>query len=127
MPRMTAEKQRELGIAGFRAYLNLACAWELTETQAARLLGTSVGTYQRWKRQPDHANLDVNHLERLSLIFAIYKNLHILLPREDAADSWVKRPNANPPFGQRSPLDRMLSGQVADLLVVRQHLDSARG
>ncbi|MXY24977.1 MAG: DUF2384 domain-containing protein [Acidobacteria bacterium] len=36
------------------------------------------------------------------------------MPDEDAADEWVKRPNAAPPFGGRSALDRMMSGQVAD-------------
>ena len=71
--------------------------------------------------------MDFEHLERLSLIFGIYKRLHILLPREDAADSWVKRPNANPLFLQYSPLDRMLSGQVGDLVAVRQHLDGLGG
>jgi len=127
MHQMSAEKQHELGAAGLRAYPNIAQAWGLTETQAARLLGTPPSTYRRWKRQPERANLDVNHLERLSLILGIYKNLHILLPRADAADSWIKRPNANPVFEHQSPLERMLSGQVADLIAVRQHLDGARG
>ena len=98
MQPMTGEKQRELGAAGLRAYPNIASAWGLTEAQAARLLGTPASTYRRWKRQPERASLDVNHIERLSLILGIYKNLHILLPREDAADSWVRRTNSNPLF-----------------------------
>jgi hypothetical protein len=39
----------------------------------------------------------------------------------------VRKPNTAPPFGGRSALERMLSGQVADLYVVRQYLDAERG
>ena len=44
-----------------------------------------------------------------------------------AADEWVRKPNTAPPFGGGSALERMLSGQVADLYVVRQYLDAERG
>jgi len=44
-----------------------------------------------------------------------------------AADEWIRQPNNAPLFGGRSALERMLSGQVADLYVVRQYLDSERG
>ena len=57
----------------------------------------------------------------------IYKSLQILIPDARAADEWVRKPNAAPPFGGRSALERMLSGQVADLYVVRQYLDAERG
>jgi hypothetical protein len=57
----------------------------------------------------------------------IYKSLQILLPEPGAADAWVRKPNTAAPFGGRSALDRMLSGQVADLYVVRQYLDAERG
>lgn len=127
MQQLNGEKQRQLGAAGLRAYPNIARAWRLTEAEAAVLLGTPQSTYRRWKRAPERANLDVNHLERLSLILGIYKDLHILLPREDAADGWVNRANTNPVFAQQTPLQRMLSGHVADLVAVRQHLDGARG
>jgi hypothetical protein len=39
----------------------------------------------------------------------------------------VRQPNNAAPFGGRSALERMLSGQVADLYVVRQYLDAQRG
>jgi len=48
-------------------------------------------------------------------------------PDEASADAWVKKPNDAPLFNGRSALDRMLSGQVADLFVVRQYLDAQRG
>jgi len=66
-------------------------------------------------------------LERISYIVGIFKALQILLPNEKAADEWVKRPNEAPVFAGQSTLDRLLSGQVADLFVVRQYLDAQRG
>jgi len=42
--------------------------------------------------------------------------LHILLPK--TADHWVRKSNTAGIFGGRSALDRMTSGNVADLYVV---------
>ena len=39
----------------------------------------------------------------------------------------MRKPNAALPFGGGSALDRMLSGNVADLFVVRSYLDAQRG
>ena len=39
----------------------------------------------------------------------------------------TRRTGDAPPFGGRSALDRMLSGNVADLYIVRQYLDAQRG
>ena len=71
--------------------------------------------------------LSQDTLERLSYIFGIYAALQVLLPRPEAADAWIRKPNATPLFGGSSALARMLSGQVADLYVVRQYLDAQRG
>ncbi len=56
-----------------------------------------------------------------------HHGLQTLFPDEQAADEWVRRPNAARTFGGGSALDRMLSGQVADLYVVRQYLDAQTG
>ena len=66
-------------------------------------------------------------LERLSYVFGIYKDLQVLLPDPAAADAWIRKPNSAPLFNGRSALDRLLSGHVADLYVVRQYLDAERG
>ena len=66
-------------------------------------------------------------LERISYLLGIFKALHVLLPDEYAADGWIKKPNAAPLFAGKRALDRMLSGRVSDLFVVRQYLDAQRG
>jgi hypothetical protein len=92
-----------------------------------RLLGEPRrSTYFEWKRAGDgpprsrHARahlLHPGHLEGAADPAA----------RPAAADAWVRKPNTAPLFGGQSALARMLSGNVADLYVVRQYLDAIRG
>lgn len=115
------------GGAAFRTFFRIADLWGLSPDEQMTLLGlTSRSTYYKWKNDPP-ARLGPDLLERLSYIFGIFKDLQVLLPEAGAADAWVRKANSAPPFGGRSALDRMLSGHVADLYVVRQYLDAERG
>lgn len=122
-----ALKRSQMDAAAMRTYPNIAKAWGLKERDAARLLGVADSTYRRWKSNPERASLDASQRERMSLLLGIYKALHILLPRPEVADGWLRRTNSNPTFAGHKPIERLLSGQVSDLFVVRQHLDAARG
>jgi hypothetical protein len=116
-----------LGGAGLRAFVNIAEAWGLSIAEQLTLLGIgSRSTFFKWRRERE-PRLSADTLERLSYLLGIYKSLQILLPEAGAADAWVRKPNTAAPFGGRSALERMLSGQVADLYVVRQYLDAQRG
>jgi len=109
-----------------RAFFRIAGLWHLTTEEQIILLGLKRSTYFKWKQTaPTHIPRDT--LERLSYILGIYKALQIQLPRSEAADTWIKRPNSAAPFGGQSALDRMLSGNVSDLFVIRQYLDAQRG
>lgn len=124
--QLTSEKRHDMSAAAMRTYPNIARDWGLKEHEAALLLGVPDSTYRRWHNAPENARLNVNQLERMSMILGIYKALQILLPRTDAANSWLRRPNHNPRFGGQPPMERLCSGQVSDLYVVRQYLDAAR-
>ncbi|MCC6706781.1 MAG: DUF2384 domain-containing protein [Gammaproteobacteria bacterium] len=116
--------------AALRTFFNIAKAWALNEQQTMTLLGFDAGTrstYFKWKKNPDSARLSRDKLERLSYVFGIYKALQLLLPDPAAADGWLRRPNDAAPFAGRPALERLLSGNVADLYVVREYLDTARG
>jgi len=117
------------GLSGpaLRTFFRIAELWGLSADEQMTLLGvTARSTFFKWKKDAD-AVLPKDTLERISYVLGIYKALQILLPDEKAADAWVKCTNTAPLFGGRSALDRMLSGQVADLFVVRQYLDAQRG
>ena len=62
----------------------------------------------------------------MSLLLGIYTALHVLHPGQ-LADEWVQRPNSNPQFAGRTPLQAMLSGGIPAMLEVRALLDGRRG
>jgi hypothetical protein len=118
----------EMSAAGLRAFFNIARDWDLSVDEQIVLLGSpGRSTFFKWKQSPQTARLGRDTLERLSLMLGIYKALQILLPQPAAADTWIKRPNSAPPFGGRRALDRMLAGNISDLVAVRQYLDAMRG
>jgi hypothetical protein len=118
----------ELSAAGLRAFFNIAHDWTLSADEQIVLLGSpGRSTFFKWKAAPHTARLGRDTLERLSLILGIYKALQILLPQAEASDAWIKRPNSAPPFGGKPALDRMLAGNVSDLVATRQYLDAMRG
>ena len=127
-PRLATALDRK-GLSGpaLRTFFRIAGLWGLSVDEQMTLLGLSArSTFFKWKKDPDVV-LPKDTLERISYVMGIYKALQILLPDEEAADEWVKQPNLAPPFSGRSALDRMMSGQVVDLYLVRQYLDAERG
>jgi hypothetical protein len=117
--------RKDLTGPALRTFFRIAQAWGLKEQEQMQLLGLdSRSTLQSWKRG-GVAALPKDTLERISYVMGIYKGLQILLPK--TADQWVRKPNKASIFGGRSALDRMVSGNVADLFVVRQYIDAQRG
>ncbi len=124
--RALAGSERLAGPA-LRTFFRISEAWKLSNAEARKLLGDPPrSTYFLWKKSGE-GQLTRDTLERVSYILGIYKALQILLPDPAAADAWVRKPNTAPLFGGAAALQRMLSGNVADLYVVRQYLDAWRG
>ena len=118
---------REAGQALLRTFFAIAEAWKLAPREAMALLGLrSRSTYHVWK-EGKSGPLPRDTLERISYVLGIYKALQMLLPSGASADAWIRKPNAAPLFGGKSALERMLSGNVADLYEVRRYLDAQRG
>ena len=122
-----AHQAQAAGAVGLRAFARIAELWHLSIADQLTLLGlSSRSTYFKWRKETQ-VRLPRDTLERISYILGIYKALQLLLPDTRAADEWVRRPNEAAVFGGRSALDRMLSGNVSDLYIVRQYLDAQRG
>ena len=115
-----------LGGPGLRTFFRIAQAWNLDDAQQRRLLGDPPPSiFDRWQRNGGVLSRDA--LERISHVLAIFKALSILFPIEAQANAWIRKPNSASPFGGRSALDRMLSGNVSDLFVVRSYLKGQFG
>ncbi len=120
-------QETELAGPALRAFFKLAERWDLRVAEQRKLLGDPPeSTFYKWKREQDGA-LSRDTLERISYLLGIFKALAILFPDPARADAWLRKPNSAPTFGGKSALERMLSGNVADLFVVRQYLDAQRG
>ncbi len=120
-----AYSRKDLTGPALRTFFRIADAWGLRESEQMKLLGLdSRSTLQTWKRGTVSA-ISRDALERISYVMGIYKGLKILLPR--TADEWVRKPNDAPLFAGRPAIERMTSGNVADLYVVRQYVDAQRG
>lgn len=120
------ERRAGTAAAALRTFFRIAELWGLTAEQQMRLLGSPArSTYFRWKKHGAE-QLPRDTLERISYVLGIYKALQVLLPDPAAADAWIHRPNRAPLFGGGSALDRMLTGNVSDLYLVRQYLDAQR-
>lgn len=110
-----------------RTFFRIAEAWKLRIAEQRKLLGDPPeSTFYKWKREQD-GSLGRDTLERVSYLLGIWQALQILFPDPAQADAWLHKPNDAPLFGGHSALGRMLSGNVADLYVVRQYLDAQRG
>lgn len=117
----------DLSAPALRAFFRMAGQWKLRIADQRKLLGDPPeSTFYKWKRQHDGA-LGRDTIERISYLLGIWKSLQILFPDPAQADAWLHKPNQSPLFGGHSALERMLSGNVADLYVVRQYLDAQRG
>jgi hypothetical protein len=116
-----------LGSAALTAFFNITAAWHLGAEEERVLLGSPPrSTFFKWKCDRA-ARLSADTVERISYVMGIYKALHILLPTQEGADAWVKKPNTAHGFGGKSALERMLAGRVVDLADVRRYLDAQRG
>jgi uncharacterized protein (DUF2384 family) len=110
-----------------RTFERIADCWELKPKERQTLLALPRSTYFHYTQHPEKARLSPDTLERISYLFGIYKALHILLPRSEAADTWLRRTNSAPIFNGHAPLDIMLGGKVGNLFIVRRYLDGERG
>lgn len=115
---------------GFWEMDALSTRWGLTADQTALLLGVPLHELQQWRQLSyESGQLDIpdDILVRLSCLLGISTSLQILFPTESNRVLWLKNPNIGTLFNGQSPLDRMLTGELPDLLGVRQLLDSQRG
>ena len=114
----------EAGRTALRVFFRIAMAWGLADSDQSTLLGVTKVQVAAWRAGEVSSPLPEHAVLRLSYIFGIYAALHTLLPIAERADAWVKKPNSSPLFKGGSALQRMLSGDIDDLRLVRAYLDA---
>lgn len=119
---------RRVASAALQVFFSLSNRWNLQAKDERILLGEpAASTFFAWKAEKSAKKLDRDTLDRISYLMGIHKALNILLPSARAADEWIRKPNNAPLFGGDTALNRMLSGNLADLADIRRYLDAQRG
>lgn len=126
--RASKYTKAEEGGTGLRLFLGLARQWRLDENEQRRLLGCSDQADLAIWRSSAVAGADVElpepTLRRIRYLLSIFRALNTLYVRPDLAVRWLRQPNSDMYFGNRSPLEVMLhNGSAADLQRVRDYLD----
>lgn len=108
-----------------RATVNLFRHWQLTDSEARRLLGDMAPrTWARWK-EGSIGRIDRDLRARMAILMGVHKGLRYLFSDPARGYAWVRKPNAA--FDGQSALDIMLRGEITDLLDLRGWLDAERG
>ena len=111
--------------AGLKAFFALAEKWRLGPEQARILLGQpSKRTFYNWKGGKVGAP-PRDTMSRIGYLLGIHRALRTLFSNPENVYGWIGRENQD--FNGRTPLQRMLGGDVTDLAYVRQYLDAMRG
>jgi hypothetical protein len=104
-----------------RATVKLFDHWDISDREAALLMGNiPEQSYRGWENG-DYGQWTVDLALRLSNLIGIHKALRVLYADRERGYRWIKTPNLA--FGDRTALEIMLSGNLSDLIKVREYLD----
>ncbi len=122
-----ADTERDrLSPAALKAYVRLAKKWELSNGEAATLLGVSSSTWDRIKAGRWDGALTQDQLTRVSAMVGVFKGLHLLFA-DSMADRWPRLSNRGPIFDRLSPIEAMMHGGIPRMLETRRYVDAVRG
>ena len=110
-----------------RAFFKIAELWGLDQKEQLALLGQTDPLQLAQWGEGKGPILSRDTLERISYVLGIFQAINVLLPVQEHANAWIRKPNTAPIFGGKTALDRMTAGNVSDLYVVRQYLDAEVG
>jgi len=109
-----------MGRAAIEIFFRIAARLGASALDEATLLGVSLSEIERYHAGTVPEARDT--LERISHVTAIWIDLVTLFRTEKDARQWLRSPHQK--FGGCSPLERMLAGNVSDLVDVRYEVEA---
>lgn len=106
------------------ALTHIAEAWQLSDAEAARLLGVDETSWHQIREGRWQGSFDKHQLLRASALIGIYESLQVAFGGT-LADHWVKIRNKHKVFGGKRPIEAMMAGGLPTILETRRHLDAA--
>jgi hypothetical protein len=122
----TENDRKRLTATAIKAFCRLAEFWDLSNVEAAALLGVSLSTWERIKRGAGTRQLTQDHLTRISALVGIFKGLSLLFA-DDMGKRWVHLKNKGPLFNRASPVEAMIDGGIPLMIEIRRYVDAVRG
>ncbi len=128
-PQRTPPNSRidALAAPGLRTFFRIAEAWSRDEQEQMRVLGISGLTLLRDWRGGSLSASNEETLERISLVFGIFKAINTLLPDAACADAWMRAPNKAPLLHGQTAVGFIVGGDLERLRALRAYLDAEIG
>lgn len=108
------------GQTALTLFFGLMKRWNVADVdRQATLLGVSDRTVRRYAQEAP-ASLDRDTRERISHLMNLHLDLRGIFASNVDVDRWLTSPNED--FGGQSPLNRLLAGNVSDIIDVRYYV-----
>ncbi|MCA3155523.1 MAG: DUF2384 domain-containing protein [Burkholderiales bacterium] len=102
---------------------NIIRIWRVPPASAATLIGVSLGTWYRIRRNHWSGSFTQDQMTRISLLISIYRGLQVRLG-EDLGNRWVTLANNGPLFRGRTPCEFMVAQGILGMWQVRRYVDA---
>jgi len=104
----------------------IAAIWELSTTEQSLILGLSEAAFLRMREGNHGFRASAEVLRRMAYVLIIFEDLNFLLSSQEAADTWIKRPNDAELFSGASALAFILIGSEDRLVALHDYLRARR-
>jgi len=117
------EDRKRLSPAAAIGARNIIRIWRMPPASAATLIGVSLGTWYRIRRNHWSGSFTQDQMTRISLLIGIYRGLQIRLG-EDLGNRWVNLTNNGPLFRGWIPCELMVAKGILGMWQVRRYVDA---
>lgn len=125
-PYLNPERRTKVSAAGFRTFVNIADRWGITEDERRRILGgltlESYNHYATFAASRRDFTLDIDELERISLVIGIFADVATFVGDAEAENAWLRARIFDSFFRGRRPLELIVGGSLNSLWGLRRQL-----
>ena len=107
-----------------KAYARVAEAWNLQNTDAARMISVDPHVWEQIKNGKWKGSLEEDWLMRIRTAISLYEALHLNFGDDDTANRWITNPNDGPIFSGKEPFKVMLEGGLPAMTEIRDYVDA---
>lgn len=126
-PRQDGPKMASLGPAGLKAAFNILEKWGCSLNEQLAILSLPKATYYKYRSAPEKAQLDRDHLDRISYLLNIHSSLNTVFDNPENRYGFMRMKNHNPYFSGKTPLEVISSGSLPALYETFKRVDALRG